>query len=785
MDVAFVPQGCGKRLCVALVSLAVFASSLSITHAQDKKPDDFKKADNTIPVLPPTKVEGTPLSATAPTQAPTEPMPDIVPPADAVPIASGGIFGSGPATGYNAGDGTTGTIVNVPLISFPGTLNVVPNTVIRDQQALRIDDVLRNIPGANKLGNLQRPDSFTLRGYEVQSRDFRWNGFLDQTYAPRDVANIQRIEVLQGPASILYGGGQPGGVVNILTKRPQADPYNALTFMGGSYGLFRTTVDSTGPIDEDGRFLYRLNAAYETRGSFRDFGYSERTFAAPVLTWVIDRDTSLTFEGSYLYQNQHLDTGLVAANGALNSTPISRSFNEPGDFQRFNDYKTSATLVHRFENDWFAKIGFFANWYDAPSYGTVPILAGNSPSLAPINFGPDTLLRQVQNTSIFSERYYSMIANLAGSLETGLVKHNLVLGTELGLFNSQNFTTQLSDPLAFAVTPFFPFPIPVPSSPISISAPRYGQIPPGTPGTFNSSYDQSRFGFYAQDLMEIGPMFKVLAGARADIVDTHFDRSLNSPFGGFNIGFADTVTNQTYYRWTPRVGLVFEPLPKQFSIYTAFSTSFNPPSGGAFLNANPLQPETGRSVEAGLKWDMFEQRLSLLASAYYTVKNNVTTQDSFFFATQLAEQRSQGFQMSLTGKITEAWSVIANYAYTDSRVFGGEALGIAGGTPFRGVPYNNVNIWSRYNLIDDGQQTLGVAVGLVYVGERVGDLQNTFTLPGYTRWDAGLYYKRGDFNSSLYLENIFDKRYYTSSVDQFTVYPGMPFNVRAMVGFTF
>jgi len=790
MDVQTNQQGRWKKwLSIGCVAAGLAVGSIGA--AQDKEP---AKKDDKGPMLPPTKVEGK-TKTDAPVVAPPEPAvmppPDVPPDAEPVAtpdqpsIATGGIFSSPPVTGYNAGQSTTGTLFSVPGLDFPGVVNVVPQAVIRDQSILRVDDVLRDIPGAAKFGDFRRTDAFSVRGFELRSGDYRWNGFRDQTFATRDFANIQRFEVLKGPASVLYGGGQPGGVVNILTKQPQSQAYNALNFTGGSYGLRRTTVDSTGPLDDNGEFLYRVNAAYEYRDSFRDFGFLERTFAAPAFTWVIDDNNALTFEGSYLNERRRFDSGLAVINGNVNALPINRYLNEPNDFQRFNDYKTSAKWTHRYDNDWYGNLGFFANWYDAPSSGTVPILAGNSPSLSPINFGSSTLLRQVQATPRFKEQYYSVIGNIAGKAETGPVMHNLVFGTELGWFQSFNFTGQLSDPLNLNFLPGVPFPIPSPSSPINAFNPQYGQPQPPLVGQYQSDFTSYRYGFYAQDLMDLTPEWKLLAGIRGDIADTHFARQFSSPFGGQDfLGYNRTVTDATYYRFTPRVGLVYEPLPKELSLYTSYSTSFDPPAGGVYRNANPLKPETGHTIEAGVKWDVIDQRLSLIASSFYIVKDNVTTQDSFLFSTQIGQQRSQGVELSAVGQVTDSLSIITNYAYIDSRSFDDTTPAI-NGKRFRGVPYNSANAWVRYNLVDDGCQTLGVAAGIVFLGERAGDLQNSFNLPGYTRYDAGVFYNRGLLNAQVYLENLFDRRYYSSSIDQFSVFPGTPFNMRATVGIQF
>ncbi|MDP1798665.1 MAG: TonB-dependent receptor plug domain-containing protein, partial [Planctomycetaceae bacterium] len=245
------------------------------------------------PTLPEVKVEVTPL--------PTGNSPDSVfnngnftsTPGAPPTITQNSIFGSPPTQGYRATSSTTGTIVNVPDIQLPASVSVVTNEVLHDQQALRINDVFRDVAGAAKLGDQLRPDSFILRGFEVASRNYRKNGLLDPTYTPRDFANVERIEILKGPSSILYGASQPSGTVNLITKKPLNDDFTRWTSQFGSFNFQRHTIDANGKVNDDGNVLFRVNAAYENSDGFRDFGYNEREFVAPSVSWLIDEDTAI------------------------------------------------------------------------------------------------------------------------------------------------------------------------------------------------------------------------------------------------------------------------------------------------------------------------------------------------------------------------------------------------------------------------------------------------------------------------------------------------------------
>jgi iron complex outermembrane receptor protein len=765
------------------------------------------------PKLPPTKVEGTVTPGEAPAPPPAvPPQPPAAPPPGAipVPVSSGGIFASPPVSGYNATSATTGTIVNVPLIDFPGIVSVIPRDVINDQQILRVDDMLRDIPSAIKApDNGFRPDSFLLRGFQVGARDYRWNGFQDFSPAPRDFANIQRVEILQGPASVLYGSGQPSGLVNFITKKPLDEQFVGGTVQGGAYGFFRTTADANAAMGSGptcNRWLFRVNLAYENTESFRNFYHEERTLVAPSLTYVWDQDTALTYDFQYLTDRRLFDTGVAAIGGQPTSDPaliaagvgvvggnpslMSRRelLNQPTDFQDFNDFKNALTLTHRFNDDWSARVGGFVGWHDSPFFATQPILFGNDPRLAPltffgVTFPPTTLLRQATAVPAFREQNYNLIADLAGKFETFGIKHNLVIGYEFDYFNSSSFTTYLSDP--FTTINLFGFTIPTgASSPIDVFNPSYNVPTPPLPGLISATVTQARDGFYAQDLIELTPKWKLLLGARYDIVDEAFHEFGNIVQGGVNTPLGTIDIAEHSYFWSPRVGLVYQPVEEVVSLYGSYSESFDPAASGIFLPGTQLRPETGRCGEGGIKADLLDKKLSLSATGFYIVKDNVVTQTGFIFSEQIGRQRSQGCELSMVGRLTDRWSVIANYAYIDSRILD-SVVAAEIGQRFRDVPFNSANVWTRYNLLQDCHQTFGLALGMVYNGDRPGDLVDSFSLPGYVRWDAGMYYQRGRLNASLYFENIFDRTYYAGSLNDLAVFPGNAFTMRASVGITF
>uniref|UniRef100_A0A7C4LKQ9 TonB-dependent siderophore receptor n=1 Tax=Schlesneria paludicola TaxID=360056 RepID=A0A7C4LKQ9_9PLAN len=718
---------------------------------------------DSIPTLPETQVIGEPPAMTAPETvfAPTEDFSALPPPV----FTQSTVFGTPSVRGYLAPEQTTGTLLRVPDLELPAAVGVITSDTMRDQQATRMDEVLRDVSGVSKLGDQLRPDAFVLRGFEVRSRDYRKNGLLDPTYAPRNFANVERIEILKGPSSVLYGAGQPSGTVNLITKKPLATDYHRATAQFGSFGFERYTVDTTGPIRDDESWLYRLNFSYENADTFRDYGYNERVFLAPVVTWQIDADTALTWEGEYLQDRRRFDTGVVALDGAIGRVPITNFLGEPdNDFQLFQDWRQTLFFDHRLNEIWTTRIAATTIFYYAPSFGTFPL-----------EQQPNTTLvdRSQQSIPQFFEQYYGVTANLGGEFTTGALEHKLVLGTEQGWFISNNFTSESSIPGLQNYT-------------IDALQPVYLN-PPGLllPAVFDATYRQNRHGFYVQDLIKLNPRWWFMAGLRYDHADVTFFRELTT----FKIPtIPPTDTEQGFDRWTPRVGVLYQPLPDLLSLYGSYSRSFDPPGGGARLTDDPLLPELGEAWEVGAKYQL-HRKLAAQAAWFWIQKDNYTidtvlSTPPFFATSQVGQQTSQGAEFSLVGQITDRWSTTSNYTITDAVLRDPTNADLDDRRP-RNVPRHIVNLWTRYNVVQNSDHTLGAALGMVYVDDRLASFGGDLRLPDFTRWDAAFFYTRRRWDFGLYLENLFDKAYYSGSVTDFQITPGAPFTIRGQAGVTF
>jgi len=668
------------------------------------------------------------------------------------------MFSSPIADGYRAESSTTGTLIDVPDLQLPMIVDLVTPATVRDQQILNVTESLRNVPAAIAVGDDQFGDRFFLRGLEVRTRDFRRNGFLDPTFNPRDLANIERVEFLKGPASVLYGSAGPSGTVNFITKKPVDDQFSRFDFKFGSFGLDRYTLDSNGYVTGNGSILYRFNGVYENTDTFRDFGYTERYLLAPSLRWLIGENTMLTWETEVLGNRRRGDLGLPAIGGNTLALPPERFVGEPGsDFIDGVDYRTSLVLEHRFANDWSLYLGAFTGFYDFVTSQTGIIF----PTPAPTFFVRDREFLDDRESST------SLIVNLAGDLCVGGVLHRLLFGTEQVYDNSDStFSQALISESGFDVT-----------------NPIYADPPTVFPPLFAASvpvFRQVRHGYYLQDLIEITSQWQLLAGVRFDEIDFNGERVVG--------GFPFPEIHQRFERVSPRLGIVYQPLADVLTAYFNYSRSFNPPTGQGILFAtDPLQAELGESYEAGIKARLLES-LVLHAAGFHVTRRNAPFLDVGAFPLpvflQVGEQRTQGAEVELLGEVTERLSLLANYAYTDTRLTD-PSTPLIFGQRQRNVPLNQASLWARYDLVDDGCQTLGMGLGFTCVGDRSANLAATVELPSYTRWDAGLYYERGRLRSLVHIENLFDLHYAASSSNELRIYPGAPFDVRAQVGWTF
>jgi iron complex outermembrane recepter protein len=397
---------------------------------------------------------------------------------------------------YNVPDATTATKTDIPLQDTPASIQVIPRQVIEDRQVVRLNELADNVSGVTSqsgYGGLSS-QGYYLRGFPLEFESFR-NGFRDFGFiSPRDVANVERVEFLKGPASVLYGGGFGfNGVVNTVTKKPVTEPFYDFNFTIGNNDFYRPTLDFGGALTEDKSLAYRLNVAYENAGSFRDFVDNESIFVAPALTWQIGDRTKITAEFEYQNYNYVFDRGLLPSEKFF-ELPISRFLGEPGvNDAEFDSFTVTYDFEHKFSDNWKFRQGF-----------NVVNITGNEVSVVTSNFDAPfveedgrTLPRTVSSSDESSENY-ALQNEITGKFKTGAIAHNVLFGVELAKYR-------------FAYD-FFDASI----NPIDIFDPVYGAKPSEFIPSSAEEYGSDNIGVYLQDFAEISSQFKVLAGVRLD-----------------------------------------------------------------------------------------------------------------------------------------------------------------------------------------------------------------------------------------------------------------------------
>ncbi|AFZ29234.1 TonB-dependent siderophore receptor [Gloeocapsa sp. PCC 7428] len=655
-------------------------------------------------------------------------------------------------TGYYVPDASTATRTNTPLRDIPQSIQVIPEQVIEDRNATELRDALETLGGIGSSGTRgtgANGETFKIRGFDVYNDGYLRDGIPYFSLGTLDTNDIERVEVLKGPASVIFGAVEPGGVINLVSKQPLFEPFYSASVTIGSFDTYRGAIDLSGPLNESRTVRYRLNTSYENYGSFRDFVNGERFSITPTLTWDISPNTSLNVYGQFITERETIDEGLPETSNGVVNIPRSRFLNEPFSEFRQDQFNVGYTLNHRFSEDWSVRHALQYLQYqpvrEGPTFGFASGLNESTGELARLADYADGTYR----------RFFTN-AEVIGNFSTGSVQHRLLFGTEYRYRNEN---------------PRFAFP----------DSDNYPSI-----NVFNPIYTRTRFepnfnifrddnisvvSVYLQDQVELLPNLKLLAGVRYD----NFTQFRTQEF------FPDPREEfeQTDSAWTPRFGIVYQPI-EPISLYASYSRSFAPSfAGSRNADGSPFEPQTGQQFEVGLKADLSNQ-LSLTLAAFDLRRQNLSTPDpdNPAFSLQTGEQTSRGIELNLDGEILPGWNMTASYSYLDAFVSEDNTTPVGNRLP--DVPENQFSLWTTYEIQNGDFEGLGLGLGLFYVGERQRDLDNTYTLPSYFRTDAALFYRRDNWRAQLNIENLFDIEYFRSGNYSFAgggVNPGRPFAV--------
>jgi iron complex outermembrane receptor protein len=711
--------------------------------------------------------------------------------------ASASRFRSEPKTaedGYVARDAASATKTDTPIRETPVSVNVVPKQVVADQAITSLTDALENVPGVRSNNNELEGYNFKIRGFDslyiyrnnlaIPGGEANPSGF--------DTANVERIEVLKGPASVLFGRGEPGGLINIITKEPLAERRFVVDQQIGSFAHHRTSWDFSTPVAEVPGLAYRVSGAYQNNGSFRKFQGGERVLIAPVVAYRPTEWTDFTIDGQFLGQRAQSDIGVPTIGPAPANLPFYRSFQEPNDPR---DHVESVNIGYRFrqnlDENWKVTNRFL--------YAQTPTMEKNMVTMFcgfPYCVDPDLRsLPRIGEYQWLSWRTFSTNLDVEGKLTTLGAKHDVLMGFDY--FNSlYNY--------------FFGDSGSAPS--IDIYNPIYGTVSPltylgaktGVGFKSHSTELRQQKGFYIQDHVTfLDDKAHLLLGARYDVAEVTRGRSRS--FGGDfsankEAAIADRYAAKTREdsAWSPRVGLVYDLLP-QASVYGSYSRSFGANNGFDVNNVN-LGPQRAYQWEVGVKAEPLDGLTATLAFFQIT-KSGIPTRDyssSDPAALKLAGlQRSRGIELDVIGRISDRWTVIANYAHIDAKVIADapkNPLDPFGFTDTSGFYLNHLDNAPRHSgkiflTYDFGEGGLGLRVGggVTASTHAWGDIQNTFVIPGWARLDGfasyTTLYEGHKVTAQINLRNITNTRYYTG-VDNFFNYYNPPLSALAAPPFT-
>lgn len=624
---------------------------------------------------------------------------------------------------------TTALKIDAPLRDIPQTIDVIPDQVIRDQRALSMQDAVRNVAGIGMATGDGQRDQFVIRG-NIAYGDLFIDGVRDDALYFRDLSNIERIEILKGPASVLYGRGSSGGLINRVSKKPGTEGGEIVV----SYGSWE---DKRGEIDLGHVFTgndvaVRLTGAIERSDSYRDQGFLRREAIAPSVLFAPSDRTRILLQADYLRDRRVTDNGIPAFQGRPVDVRASTYYGAANaravDFSQSEVWSTTGTLDHEFSDT--LKLHNALRYYDytLDRQNTIPNV---------VNEAARTVTLNRQSTDRAEHGWFNQL-ELSGRFSTGPLEHKLLLGFETG--RQSKYELRIDRANIATVDLFDPV---LPVLPLEVA---------GTPGTHRTGVYKT-FGFYAQDMISLGEYWKALAGLRYD----RFRQEVHQRIAGQ----PDLARTDTF--WSPRIGLVWQPTPAQ-SYYVSWNKSYQP-SGETFAlstSSADIAPEKTINREIGAKFDLFDGKLSTTISAFNLKRSDIKATDPILLrVVPVGVQRTRGIEISAQLELSQGWQAIASYAYLDARITRSPALD--SGVPIQGnrptlTPVNSASLWLMRSFGD----RFGLGGGVNYVGDRQANLANSVVLPEYITADAMAWARMGKLKAQLNIRNIFDRDYFVS-----------------------
>lgn len=683
---------------------------------------------------------------------------DAAVPADPQPVLV--VTGKAEASDYVPAVSSTATRTESDPGRLPVSVGVVPAQVLADQDARTVYEGIRNVSGVVQNRGVafnSASDGAIIRGFRNTS--MYWNGFLVEAAGAFNPQTIERLEVLKGPASMLYGVVEPGGLVNVVSKQPTAEQSTTVEQSVGSFDRVVTNVDTSGAIGTDGS-AYRLVAGGLSSESFRDYVEEKRYWAAPSVAFRLGERTAVTAEVLYSKQQKTLDEGVSFDRSGNPVAPISTFLGEPGLPGRTQtDLFASARIVHQLTETLKIRSGFLYHSWDVDLNAirrsvNQATVAGN--------------VNRLYDRSTFDDTSYQWTSDLLAKVQAGPTSHELMLGVDA---RWQKELIDLHRAAAAAV---------------NITNPVYYQALPATP--YQPANDTRRrwISGYLHDNAALLPdgSLRALAGVR-------YDRVISESIAQSN----GAISGRDDNAWTSRVGAMWFPIV-DVGVYANVAQSFVP-TGAATQTFDGvlLDPEIGLQYEVGLKATALDRKLQGTLAVYRLTKDNVPVNDPYHsgFSVNGGKQRSEGIELDTTANLPLGLDLIGSLTLTRTEIV--ESTSLPEGEPLENVPDRCGSLWLMYTIPAGALRDLSFGAGVFAESSKLGynaltDVPNAFKLPGYARFDASAAYRfklaQGQLISTrISLLNAFDTTYYESSFASTRVFPGDPRTITLTVSATF
>ncbi|MEO0438702.1 MAG: TonB-dependent siderophore receptor [Pseudomonadota bacterium] len=661
----------------------------------------------------------------------------------------------GQQIGYYDTEASSALRQQAPILETPASVFLINAELMADQQSFRMDQILQNDSSVQKSNNfLGAYSSFQVRGFALSngSNYFRDGRPFFHLASPATEI-LDRVEVLKGPASVLYGTLAPGGIVNLVSKAPPSELSGFVKATFGSFDLAHYHLDVGGPATKDGSLRYRVNAVSEDSNSFRrfysgeEFG-SDRMIFSGALAWDLSANTTLLLNADYLEDDRPQDNGLIGEDGEIiSSLDYDTIYNQAWSLYDSEVGNIFLQVDHRFSDSWGAKFVVHQQEYQRDRYDNQLLGVDNDAGDFTIRARRRLNRRDYTNTSL----------DINGEFFTGGLKHRLLVGVERTDIDRNDREISGGERVTFVS---------------NINGPA---IPDPLIGVGNVLVrgEERRRGVFAQDMIEVGEQWRVLLGLRYD----EFETNIGNGFETDNV--------------TPRFGVLYL-LNEAFAVYSTYSESFEPngPVGGGFENTGEqLDPTVGEQIELGAKLELYDGNLLLTGALFAIERDGAPFEDPVRnVIVQRGLQENEGFEFSAAGLIGDHLSVVASFTYLDAEFTRDDNPDIVGNVPF-GVTDFAFSLWAEYQFNAGTLQGLSLQGGLFYESDRPVDDLNTFDLDAYTRVDIGAKYEfelegGQGLVTRLTISNLTDEEYFKAR-SPFAINPELPREIRASVQYRF